>query len=79
LFNEPHPNPFYLVTCNNPKVEKKVVERSFCNKCKVAKEPDFDENSSLKELVGELEGHKKEMVKKYVLDVLNGEIQSWEV
>lgn len=79
LYNENHPNPYYLTKCNNPEVEKDTVEASECNNCKKALLPDYSDNDSLENLVACLEGKKKEMVKDYALRILRGTIQPWEV
>ena len=78
IFNENHPNPFYLANCNNPEVLKDTVESTFCNNCEKAVVPDFSDGDGLEELIEKLEGKKKEMVREYTLKVLKGYKQPWE-
>lgn len=79
IYNEHHPNPYYLTRCNNPKIKRNNVESQFCNECTKAVLPEFNESDTLENLIAGLHGKEREIIKSYVLDVLKGYIQPWEV
>lgn len=82
IFNEHHPNPYYMANCHNSKVEKDTVTSIQCNNCKLAKLPKINSNSTLEELLEEvkkLEGRKRKMAKVQMLKILKGYTQPWEV
>lgn len=42
IYNESVANPYYLVSCKNPKIKKGTVDSSFCTNCKKIKREKYE-------------------------------------